>query len=117
MYDFVYAIQMVKTSPYHSPYNNNAVSHGGVIQHYYKWAVIWLKWQPEILHEFEYLVFHNYFGFFWKKKKSSEIYVFRSDQLSLLMYRCLLPSSVTVKIDYEENMENAHYATNDDTLL
>jgi hypothetical protein len=35
MYDFAYAIQMVKVSPYHSPYNNNAVSHGGVIQHYY----------------------------------------------------------------------------------
>ena len=35
MYDFAYAIQMVKVSPYHSPYNKNAVSHGGVIQHYY----------------------------------------------------------------------------------
>ena len=35
MYDFAYAIQMVKVSPYHSPYNKNAVSHAGVIQHYY----------------------------------------------------------------------------------
>ena len=35
MYDFAYAIQMVKISPYHSPCNNNAVSHGGVIRHYY----------------------------------------------------------------------------------
>ena len=35
MYDFAYAIQMVKVSPYHSPCNNNAVSHGCVIQHYY----------------------------------------------------------------------------------
>jgi transcription antitermination factor NusG len=53
---------------------------------------------------------------FWKKN-SSEIHVFRSDQVSLLMYRCLLPSYVTVKMDYEENMENARYATNDDTPL
>jgi hypothetical protein len=33
------------------------------------------------------------------------------------MYRCLLPSSATVKMDNEENMENACYATNDDTPL
>jgi hypothetical protein len=26
------------------------------------------KWRPEILHEVEYLVFHNYFVFFGKKK-------------------------------------------------
>jgi hypothetical protein len=44
---------------------------------------------------------------------SSEIHVFRSDQFSLLMYRCLFPSSATVKMDYQENMENARYATND----
>ena len=31
------------------------------------------------------------------------------------MYRCLLPSSGTVKMDCEENMENARYAMNDDT--
>jgi hypothetical protein len=37
--------------------------------------------------------------------------------LNLNLYRCLLPSSVTVKMDYEENMENACYATNDDTPL
>ena len=48
---------------------------------------------------------------------SSEIQIFRSDQFSLLMYRCLLPSSVTVKMDYEENMENVRYATNNDTPL
>ena len=35
MYDFAYAIQMAKISPYHSPCNNNAVSHDGVIRHYY----------------------------------------------------------------------------------
>jgi hypothetical protein len=74
------------------------------------------KWTQEILHEIEYLVFHNYFVFFWKKK-SSEIHVFLSDQFSLLMYRYLPPSSVTVKMNYEENMENARYATNDDTPL
>ena len=72
----------------------------------------------EILHEIEYLVFHSYIVFFWEKKMfSSEIHVFRSDQFSLLMYRCLLPSFITVKMDYEENMENACYATNDNTPL
>jgi len=25
------------------------------------------KWRPEILHEIEYVVFHNYFVFFGKK--------------------------------------------------
>ena len=75
------------------------------------------KSRPEILHEIEYLVFHNYFVFFGKKTCSSEIHVFQSDQFSLLMYCCLLPSSATVKMDNEENMENAHYATNDDTPL
>ena len=35
----------------------------------------------------------------------------------IIMYRCLLPSSVTVKMDNEENMENGRYATNDDTPL
>jgi hypothetical protein len=33
------------------------------------------------------------------------------------MYRCLLLSSGTVKMDYEENVENARYAMNDDTPL
>jgi hypothetical protein len=41
----------------------------------------------------------------------SRIHVFRFDQLSLLMYRCLLPSSATVKMDNEENTENARYET------
>jgi hypothetical protein len=31
----IYAIQMVKVIPYHIPCNNNAVSHRGVIWHYY----------------------------------------------------------------------------------
>ena len=35
----------------------------------------------------------------------------------IILYRYLLPSSVTVKMDYEENMENVRYATNDDTPL
>ena len=70
------------------------------------------KWQPEILHEIQYLVFHNYLSFFF-----FEIHIFRSDQFSLLLYRSLISSSATVKMDYEENMENARYATNDDTPL
>jgi hypothetical protein len=59
---------MDKVSPYHSPCNNNAVSHGvwyGII---ITWAVISLKWWPEILHQIEYLVFQNYFGVFLEKK-------------------------------------------------
>ena len=61
--------------------------------------------------------FSQLFCLFWKKKISSKIHVFRSDQFSLLMYCCLLPSSATVKMDNEENMGNAHYATNGDTPL
>jgi len=75
------------------------------------------KWRPEIVDEIGYLVFHNYFvffGIFFFLLLNSR---FRSDQFSLLMYRCLLPSSATVKMDNEENMENARYATNDDTPL
>ena len=68
------------------------------------------------MHEIEYLVFDKYIVFFGKKI-SSEIRVLRSDQFSLLMYRYLLLSPVTVNMDYEENMENARYATNDDTHL
>jgi hypothetical protein len=41
--------------------------------------------------------------------------VFLSDQFSLLMYCCLLPSTATVKMHNEENMENARYAMNGDT--
>ena len=55
------------------------------------------------LHEIEYLVFHNYFVVFGEKL--------------ILIYHCLLLSSATVKMDTEENMENARYATNDDTPL
>jgi hypothetical protein len=54
MYDLSYAIQMNKVSPYH-----------GII---ITWAVISLKWWPEILHQIEYLVFQNYFGVFLEKK-------------------------------------------------
>jgi len=79
------------------------------------------KWRPEILHEIGYLVFHNYFVSFRKKKN-----FFRNSRFPIRsvffinvkkMYRCLLPSSATVKMDYEENMESARYATNDDTPL
>ena len=116
MYDFVYAIQMVKVSPYHSPCNNNAVSHGGVIiRHYYYVSCDTAKMAAGNFAWNRVFSFSQLFWFEKKKKNSSEIHVFQSDQFSLLMYRCLLPSSVTVKMDYEENMENARYATNDDT--
>ena len=77
--------------------------------------VIWIfsKWRPEILHEIEYFKFFTIILSFF----SSEIHVFQSDQFSLLMYRFLPPLSATVKMNYEENMENARYATNDDTPL
>jgi len=75
------------------------------------------KWRPEIVHEIGYLVFHNYFVFLKKIYIFFAEFTFLSDQFSLLMYRCLLPSSATVKMDNEENMENARYATNDDTPL
>jgi hypothetical protein len=76
------------------------------------------KWQPEIWHDIEYLVFfHNYDVFFGKIIFFSGIHIFRSDNISFLMYLFLLPSSATVKMDNEENMENAGYATNDDTPL
>ena len=61
--------------------------------------------------------FSQLFCLFWRNIFFSEIHVFRSDQFSLLMYRFLPPLSATVKMDYEENMENACYATNDDTPL
>ena len=46
---------------------------------------------------------------------SPGIHVFLSDQYSLLIYHCILPSSATVKMDNGENMENDRYAINDDT--
>jgi hypothetical protein len=75
------------------------------------------KWRPGILHEIEYWDFHNYFVFFGKNNIFSGIPILRSDQFSLLMYRCLPPSSATVQMDNNENMENARYATNDDDPL
>jgi len=67
------------------------------------------KWRPEILHEMKYLVF------FFEKKKYLSNSCFPSDQFSLLMYLCLLPSSATVKMDNGENIKNPRYATNDET--
>jgi len=75
------------------------------------------KWWSEISHEIEYLVLHNYLAFFEKDIGIFRNPHFRSYQFSLLVYRCLLPSSATVKMDNEENTENARYATNDDTPL
>jgi len=80
------------------------------------------KWRLEILNEIEYLVFINYnvfffFSFFfWKCCFLWNARFFLSDQFSLLLYLCLLPSSATVKIDNGEIMENACYAMNDDTV-
>jgi len=51
---------------------------------------------------------------FWKKKYFPNS-CFPSDQFSLLMYLCLLPSSATVKMDNGENIKNPRYATNDET--
>jgi len=47
----------------------------------------------------EYLVFHNFNVFFKRIIYFTDIHIFRSDQFSLLMYLCLLPSSATVKMD------------------
>jgi hypothetical protein len=41
----------------------------------------------------------------------------KNNNISLLISLFLLPSSATVKMDNEENMENVRYATNDDTPL
>ena len=40
-----------------------------------------------------------------------------SGPISFLINVSLFSSAVTVSMDYEENMENARYATNDDTPL
>jgi hypothetical protein len=39
------------------------------------------------------------------------------DRSVIVINVSLLNSAVTVKMDYEENIENARYATNDDTPL
>jgi hypothetical protein len=56
-----------------------------------------------------------HFEFITYAKLNIRIHPYRSDQFSLLMYLCLLPSSATVKMDNGESMNNSHYATNDDT--
>jgi hypothetical protein len=68
------------------------------------------KWRPEILDETEYLVFHNYFvfvGIFFLLTRFtfSGPISFRY-QCIVVYFRRLLS---TVKMDYEENMENARY--------
>ena len=76
------------------------------------------KWQPEILHEIEYkmyLVFHNYFVFFENLFFRNSRFPVRS--VFVINVSLFTSVSVTVKMDYEENMENACYATNDDTPL
>jgi len=86
-----------------------AVLHGGCNMDF-------SKWRPEILHEIEYLVFHSYFVFFGK-----QLFFFRNSRFPVrsvfVINVSLFTSSVTVKMDYEENMVHARYATNDDTPL
>jgi hypothetical protein len=61
------------------------------------------KWRPKIFHEIEYLVI-IILSFLENLLFSFEIHVFRSDQFSFLMYRWLLLSAATVKMDYVEDM-------------
>ena len=75
------------------------------------------KWWSEISHEIEYLVLHNYLAFFEKN-----IGIFRNPRFpfrSVFIISVSLFTSVVcyVKMDNEENTENARYATNDDTPL
>jgi hypothetical protein len=58
-----------------------------------------------------YVVFLN-FIVFSGKNNSFEIHVFRSDQFSLFNVS-LFNSAVTVKMDYEENMENEKHINRD----
>ena len=54
---------------------------------------------------------------------SGVIWIFQNDDhfpvrsVVVINVSLLFPSSATVKMDNEENMENARYATNDDTPL
>ena len=57
----------------------------------------------------------NIMSFFWGNFFPWSSRFPLSDQFSLLIYLCLLPSSATFKMDNRENMENVHYAINDDT--
>ena len=100
------------------------------------------KWLPKILHEFEYLVFHNFFffakkiwiflkfliflNFFLYLMKFLKFYenfgekkvFFRNSRFPVRLVFVIKVSLFTsvvcyYQMDYEENMENAHYATND----
>jgi len=55
------------------------------------------KWRPEILHEIEYLVFYNYFVFFWKKNKFSGSIIFRYLCIVVYFDRQLLSKWITKK--------------------
>jgi hypothetical protein len=65
--------------------------------------------------EFVILILPLFILFFSWKKNSSEIDVLRSDRFFVIDVS-LFTSTVTVKMDYEENMENARYATNEPTI-
>jgi hypothetical protein len=65
--------------------------------------------------EFVILILPLFILFFSWKKNSSEIDVLRSDRFFVIDVS-LFTSTVTVKMDYEENMENARFATNEPTI-
>jgi hypothetical protein len=101
MFYFAYGIN----SKYHKSHNLIRIAwdvimctvlHGGNLD--------FSKWRPEILHEIGYLVFLTIIMSFLEIKYFPEIHIFRSDQLSLLMYLCLLSSFATLKMDNGENM-------------
>jgi hypothetical protein len=72
------------------------------------------KWPQEILHEIEYLVFHNYNVFFGKKIFSRNS---RFPVRSVFVINVSLFTSVVCYCQNGKggNMENVRYATNDNT--
>jgi len=74
------------------------------------------KWRPEIFYEIEYLVFHNY-NVFLGGKIPAGIHVFCPIIFFVINVSLTLFTPVVCycQKDNGENMENAPYATNDDT--
>ena len=118
MYDFVYAIQMVKVSPYHSPCNNNAVSHGGVIiRHYYYMGCDTAKLAAG---NFAWNRVFSFSQLFWFKKKKKKF--FRNSRFPVRSVFVINVSLFTSVVCYCQNglrrkHGNARYATNNDTPL
>jgi len=98
MYDFAYAIQMVKVSPYHSPCNNNAVSHWVVLQHYYYMACDMAKMVTGNFVWNRVFSFSQLFClFFEKKNKFSGSIIFRYLCIVVYFDRQLLSKWITKK--------------------